>query len=336
MRYEGLGVKMIRNFLLLLAAISAGQSFAHTLQYVTDDLVVIDGQTEMRKPSAASLLDEDCREKIQETVCVVGGSTGGDRPCAPESSDYVPLFQRIHDRLPEVLQKMFCKVERIYVEKNIPSTAYASPWSSAIGMRKSLLDEKLTFAHWATWKEQLTFGGKLDSYLVDEALPTFVSNGTHEDFVMNVVIHEFVHLFDFANDLNETEGFKFKAGSWGEIGWKSNGLPLPSFDFADRKSICFYDCGTSPVAKTKVTAIYNDVYTKTNFLNTYTSRNPREDFADTFAFYYTYELSPDLSYVLETRQGASYDFKQELNSTRLAKKLDYIKGFVGKADLLYP
>lgn len=327
---------MIRTFLVLLAAVSAGQSFAHTLQYVTEDLVVIDGNTTARKPSAASMLDEDCREKIKDSVCVVGGTTGGNRPCAPESKDYVAFFQNLHDRLPEVLQKMFCKVERIYLEKNIPSTAYASPWSNAIGFRKSLLDEKLTFAHWATWKEQLTFGGKLDSYQVDDTLPTFVSNGTHEDFVMNVMIHEFGHLFDFANDLNETEGLKFKAGTWGELGWKSNATPLASFDFADRKSICFYDCGEDTLAKTKVEKIYSDVYTKTNFLNTYTSRNPREDFADTFAFFYTYQLIPNLTYVLETRQGASYDFKQELESPRLAKKLDYIKGFVDKSDLLYP
>lgn len=312
------------------------QGFAHNLQYVTDDLVVIDGETTLKPASSASMADEDCRAKIKDLVCVVSGSTGGNRPCAPESADYVGYFEKIHDRLPEMLQKMFCRVQHIYLEKNIPSTAYASPWSNAIGIRKSLLDEKLTFAHWATWKEQLTFGGKLDSYAVDETLPTFVSNGTNEDFVMNVVIHEFGHLFDFANDLNEQEGAGFKTGSWGALGWKNNASPLANFDFSDRKAICFYDCGGETLAKAKVAGIYNDVYTKTNFLNTYTSRNPREDFADTFAFYFTYELIPDLSYVLETRQGKSYDFKAELNSDRMAKKVDYIKSFVDRADLLYP
>lgn len=317
---------MIKGMLLFLGlAVSAWAD----PYYLSDDIVVLD-----RQPVFRSFTDaEDCRPLIKESVCVVEPG-GGERECLPESADYVALFERIHDRLPAVLQKVFCSVERIYIEKELKSTAYASPFSAAIGMRKSLLDEKLTFAHWATWKEQLSFGGKLNSYKTDETLPTFVSTGTHEDFVMNVVIHEFGHLLDYANDLNVSAGSAFKAGTWGALSWKALSLPLPQFDYPDRSKICFYDCDGSVLAKGAVKKIYEDLYSQSNFLNTYTSRNAREDFADTFAFYYTFLLS-DISYELDTRAGTKYDFRAELASARMKAKRDYVKAFV-TGTILYP
>lgn len=312
-----------------LGAISA---IASEIRYVSEDIVSF-GEKAIRKATPLnSMIDEDCRPKIKESVCLVGP----DRKCDAESSRYVPLFEKIHDRLPEVLQKMFCRVERIYVEKELKSTAYANPWSQAIGIRQSLLDRKLKFSEWATWKEQLTFGGSLESYDTKETLPTFVSNGTHEDFVMNVVIHEFGHLFDFANDLNAQSGTGFAEGTWGALSWKSLTVPLPNVDYPDRKNVCFYDCGDHPLSETIVPRVYQDLYSKSNFLNTYTSRNAREDFADTFAFIFTYELLPELSYVLETKQGDRFDFGEELKSTRMESKVKFVEAFLRKDNLLYP
>ena len=318
------------------ALAGAGPSMGQGLHYISDDIVVLEGAQAISPRPISDFMDEDCKAKIKDSVCVVEPGGSAERECLPESVNYVPLFERIHDRIPVALQKMFCRVSRIFVEKELKSTAYASPWSLAIGIRKSLLDEKLTFAHWASWKEQLTFGGKLDSYHTDENLPTFVSNGTHEDFVTNVMIHEFGHLFDFANDLNQTSGAEMKSGTWGALSWKNLMMPLAQFDFSDRVGVCFYDCEDHPLPKQKVQKVYEDLYAQTNFLNTYTSRNAREDFADTFAFHFSFDLDPALSYVLETRQGKTFDFKAEMASSRLSKKVSYIEAFVNQSDLLYP
>lgn len=321
---------MIRALLAFLFSLSA---FAGGPRYISDDVVVLDDARPLRPVKLSSVVDEDCKAAIKKSVCLVSDS---DRKCAPDSKNYVPLFEKIHDRIPEFLQKMFCRVEKIYVEKDLKSTAYASPWSSAIGIRQSLLDKRLTFAQWATWKEQLTFGGELYSYETDEKLPTFVSNGSHEEFVMNVVIHEFGHLFDFATDLNAMESGALKKGTFGALAWKLLTKPLENFDYPDRAQVCFYDCGDEPLPASAVTRVYQDVYKKTNFLNTYTSRNAREDFADTFAFIYSFQISPEMYYKLETRQGATFDFREELKSDRMAEKVGYIQRVVDKDELLYP
>ena len=325
---------MFRFLLAVGLFVSAAQA-AEQVHYVSDDIVRLPGAKKITPVMGNSLLDEDCKAKIKEIVCVVeAGGHGEERPCEAGSEKYASIFERIHDRLPEYLQKMYCRVSKIYIEKELRSTAYAAPWNSAIGIRQSLLDEKLTFAEWATWKEQLTFGGSLDSYATKEQLPTFVSNGTHEDFVMNVVIHEFGHLFDFANELNGQ--WTVEKGSYAALSWKTLMLPLPGVDFPNRREICFYDCEDHPVKESLVETIYNDLYTKTNFLNTYTSRNAREDFADTFAFVVSYQLTPDLSYILETRKGKAFDFKQELAAERMKTKVKYISDFIAKDNLQYP
>ncbi|MFN8369487.1 MAG: hypothetical protein U0T83_02555 [Bacteriovoracaceae bacterium] len=60
-----------------------------------------------------------------------------------------------YDYYPKALQKMFCSIDRIYIEKELRSIAYAGSGSdregnitgSVIGIRKSAIDEKLKTNH---------------------------------------------------------------------------------------------------------------------------------------------------------------------------------------------
>ena len=325
---------MTRSYLMVVLALTSMSAFADDGDYLP-----LTGRWANPPPRPERLADDaDCRAHITKVVCYVEGQSGWSRPCLPDSKKYVPVFEALHDRLPPMLQKMFCSLEKLYVEKELESTAYALRGRPVIGIRASLIDEKLSLTKWATWKEQLNYGGKKDSYATREELPTYTSDTdvTYEDMVFSIIVHEFGHLFDFANDVNDTEGFsgKLKAGTYGAIGWETMYKPKAGNDFANRTKLCFYRCGSTLPAST-VPAIYGELHDKTNFLNTYTARNPYEDFADTFSFYYFFKLTKH-DYKLDTKQGKVYDMREALASDALAAKVKYLEAFEANEDKRYP
>ncbi len=310
------------------------------MHYLSDDVVWMEtGEaTREAKPFGERFSDEDCRAKIKSLVCLVDNTESGlafQRKCLPDSPKYVPAFEAIYDIYPPVLQKMFCSVSKIFVEKQLDSTAYASPNSYAIGIRQSLVEGNFGLGRWATWKEQLPFGGSLTSYSVKTDLPSFsaISPGLPNDFLYDVIAHEFGHLFDFANHINSRTGAP-KAGSWTALSWDDFSTPKHGNDYSHREDICFYDC-TSALKKEVVPELYQELFSKTNFLNTYTSRNPYEDFADTFGFYVLFKYQKT-EYVLNTNQGEKYDFRKELDSGRMKEKVTFIEDFLSRSDILYP
>lgn len=321
---------MTRSFLMLMLAVAGANAIA-------DDYLPLTGVWANPPPRPERLTDDaDCRANIAKVVCYVGGSQGWSRPCLPESKRYVPVFEALHDKLPPAIQKMFCSLEKLYVEKNLESTAYALRGRPVIGIRATLIDEKLSLTQWATWKEQLIFGGRGDSYKTNDKLPTYTGSEelTNDDMVFSIIVHEFGHLFDFANGFNETDSRgDFKKGSWGELSWQSFGRPTAANDFKNRSKLCFYGCSGSLPAST-APQIYEDLH-KTNFLNTYTARNPYEDFADTFSFYYFFKLTKH-DYGLDTKQGKTYDYRETLASDALATKVKFLDAFDANEDKRYP
>jgi len=157
----------------------------------------------------------DCRAHIESVMCLVdppenkSEEPGSDRPCLPGGQAYAKYFEALYDNYPSALQKMFCSLRHIYIEKDFFGTAYAGlvkdeagrPIGAKMGIRKSVLDENLNLGLWASWKEQLSFGGVTDSYTLTPNLPSIqtASDGNLNDFLYFVVAHEFGHIFDFIN-----------------------------------------------------------------------------------------------------------------------------------------
>src|SRR5689334_2147175 len=85
-------------------------------------------------PSAAP--GEDCRARIKKVVCLVepepsktagAGIAGADpksRSCLPGGDAYAAPFEILYDHYPPVLQKVFCSLGKIYIEKEFFGTAY--------------------------------------------------------------------------------------------------------------------------------------------------------------------------------------------------------------------
>ncbi len=302
---------------------------------------------------------QQCRDKISKIICLVDPAEKNEdltlRKCQQGSQDYTIHFEKLFDHYPAAFQKMFCSLTGIFIEKKFDGTAYAgrnmdhngNPTGGAfIGIRKSVLDENLNLRTWASWKEQLSFGGILDSYTLSKNLPHIATHSNTEvsDFLYFVIAHEFGHNFDFANKLNtmkncdqakdEDAECEMSEKSWGAISWITNIKPKPANDFTNIKGLCFYWCKENALKFTDVPQVYSDL-AKTNFISLYATTQPWDDFADSIA-YYLVSQNLNTSYTIDTRQENSYDIMAKLHSPLFAEKYQYIENFLNRTDIQYP
>ena len=301
-----------------------------------------------------------CRNQIKTAMCLVEPMKEGEdfktRKCQDGSLSYASYFESLYDNYPPAMQKIFCSLHRIFIEKQFFGTAYASSIydtqgkhnGALIGIRKSVLDESLNLTTWSSWKEQLSFGGVTDSYSVTSDLPQVItsSHSITNDFLYFVVIHEFGHLFDFANDLNkqvncpepsdedEEPECAMAESSFGAISWETDRMPKDENEFLNRNNLCFYSCNGKTLKKNDVPLIYESLL-NTDFISTYGATQPWDDFAESLA-YFTIDEKLKVKYVLDTKQGQYYDSILKLKSPIFEMKLKYIQEFFNRPDILYP
>src|SRR5690606_2051296 len=149
--------------------------------------------------------------------------------------------------------------------------------------------------------------GVKDDYTVSSDLPVIETSSRLSkvsDFLYFVIAHEFGHIFDFANKINSTINCPednpdaeslMHPPSWGAISWVTNRRPKAENDFLHRSALCFYWCGNTPIDPAKISRVYGDL-SHTNFLSTYATTQPWDDFADSLA-YFVMDQYLDTSYV---------------------------------------
>jgi hypothetical protein len=347
---------MTRNLIALTLLASATTSSAADIRWLTPDFFVRAGS----RP-AGSLRGEDprdCKAHIADVVCLVDPAAEGQdftaRPCLPGGGAYAKPFEQIYDHLSPTFQRMFCSLNHIFIERELASTGYGGldkPAGGLIGVRQSILDmgDELDFAAWASWKEQLMFGGVSASYTPSSTLPGYdiAQVPGLNNFLYQFVVHEFGHLFDFANHVNQQEDgcpkptqanpkpeCKFAAGAWGNLSWLTNLKPLPEQDFPGRDKLCFYRCQGNFIPLADAGALYARLFAS-GFINAYAATNPWDDFADGLAYFATSRyLQRDI--VFDTRQGVRLDLTAKLSSPQYAAKLRYVEQFLGNPAILYP
>ena len=300
----------------------------------------------------------DCRANIAKAMCVVDPTKEGEdnkpRTCLGGEAPYAHVFEELYDNYPPALQKMFCSIRFIFVENKLLSTAYAGTATDKddkqlpgvyLGIRRSIVDSGMTYAQWSTWKEQLNFGGRNDSYdFIPQVLPvySFKIKKKLNDFLYSVVAHEFGHFFDFGNDVNE-----FKAGNckeenedcmassaWSKLSWKTMKIPLESQDYSYRYRLCFYRC-------TEVLApdILEELYTgldHTNFISSYASTNPWDDFAETVNYLTSLNYLQARAKVAAGKKGVVLDITSKLKSSRFKAKRAFVENLLTSKELKYP
>lgn len=326
------------------------------------DFFILKQNTPIKSKIKTKATTIDCRVNISKTICLAEPATTGQQPmdrlCLDGGDSYSVYFEKIYDNYPPSLQKMFCSVKRIFIEKSFPGTAYAGaiynsqgqPTGAVMGIRQSVLDQNLDLQTWASWKEQLSFGGTTNSFAPADNLPRVETSSASNvsEFLYFVIAHEFGHIFDFANGLNRTSDCTtpnpkpgtgdcaLAPGTWGALSWERTTKPLAQNDFSNRTGLCFYNC-THPLSAENVSQVYTDL-SQTNFISTYATTQPWDDFADSLA-YYLISQNLNASYIIDTRQPNTphvFDVMTKLHSDLFAEKYQYIQRFLNRTDIYYP
>ncbi len=365
-------------FVLLISLLTVASSFAnqlsqkdlvgfpntlgqrHFFTFVTESTVNSHPKSKQKLMMLESA-ETNCRDNIKQVICLVDPAKEGEdfssRKCLEGGDSYAHHFEKIYDNYPPLLQKMFCSLKHLFIEKIFFGTAYAGTTKdqngqangAVMGIRQSVLDEQLSLQTWTSWKEQLSFGGVTDSYTITPDLPQVATSSYIEvnDLLYFILAHEFGHMFDFANSVN-----KFKncttpvsddeeplcdvdGSSWSGLSWTTNLTPKAEFDFSLRSKLCFYGCtAENKLSVTDVPLVYESL-SKTNFISTYAATNPYDDFAESLA-YYVIDQKLNSSYVLDTKQNQTYDSMIKLKDPIFKSKYEYIENFLNKPDINYP
>jgi hypothetical protein len=293
--------------------------------------------------SAISL--SECRSRIEDIICVVDPvdynnpfANQYNRPCLDGGEKFIKIFQSHFDQSKPIIKRMYCSLEKIWIENTLSTTAYASPIydsannlvSAAIGVKRDFLENPLELNMWLAQKENSSFGPESDLFKYSAALADKKYKAL--SYAIN---HEFGHIFDYANHLNRYDEdcqleINPKAcvpapGSWGEISWAS----ATNFSQANESkllsSLCFYNCHEEFLNPSTASPIMESLL-KTNFQSTYATVNPKEDWAEVFAIYLA---TKDSGLKLKAlTKNHEYNLTEHFLSDKLKAKRAFVEKFL--------
>ncbi|WP_374076699.1 hypothetical protein [Bdellovibrio bacteriovorus] len=312
----------------------------------------------------------DCRGNIAKVLCEVDPSDDWsrvlERPCLGGEEKYRPAIEEIYDSMDDFNKGMFCSLRRIFIERDFYATGYASSVyardeegngirlpGAIMGVRKSVLETQPSFGGWATWKEQMNFAKVENEFQAPLPYPQ-LKTAKATPLLQYVFVHEFGHLFDYANKLNkeelgdptcfdrdiDTDEAYYREckpymapNSWGDISWKDFLTVKPEKDFSFRSKLCFYNCESYIDVNTEMVLLYKGL-SQSDFVTSYAASNHMDDFAESWAVRWLVEsqqggLSVQASPELEVRAEDIY------NSEKFKTKRDFIEAFT-KNPVLYP
>ena len=341
---------------------SAMAAKAENKKWITNDFFVQTIHSSPRVQSFGIDRTQDCRSQLASLICIVepddgshgNGEFGSLRPCQPGGEKYASIFEELYDVYPTALKKMMCSLKRIQIEKVFFGTAYGGfikdesgqVVGGLIGVRQSILDNGLDLQTWASWKDQLNFGGANDNYQYSAALPYAETRSPYgiNDFLYFVIAHEFGHIFDFTNNVNvatscnepqKDEPYEcvMDQNSWAGLSWKTSMVAQPESDFPERRSFCFYRCNGNFMNSADAIRAYGNLY-KSDFISAYAATSPWDDWADSVAYFM---MDEELGTSYLTQVGyISFDIMTKLHSDGFEKKFKYLKKFFSRTDLQYP
>jgi hypothetical protein len=254
-----------------------------------------------------SAIAEECRDHLAQTVCI----KTPDNHCVPDTAGlYYPKFQDVYDQLPPKLQAGLCAKKMIQVDNRMFNSAWA--W---FAFRADILKENLSLAHWASWKDQLSFSAHYNSsnpFQLSEELPKVRSTLPPEYRALYfIVVHEFGHALDA-----DEKDFE----SWKAIDAR------PENTFPNKDKICIYSCREEPLPVSELPELYRNLMVNSLYLSLYgAGKGPGEDIPDTFAYWMVNKQNPEAEYWLELPNGDKYEVMSKLNSDRFKEKLEFVK-----------
>lgn len=158
-----------------------------------------------------------------------------------------------------------------------------------------------------------------------------------------VLVHEVGHMVEASNDLIQLkleEGFSDEGcihdcappliyhGVWRSLSWDKTGVLRKEAEFPYFELVCYtLSCAHKPRVEPKnAFELYNGFYEEPAFFTTYSTSDPREDFAESFLFY-VLSLNKKNVYTLEVPRLNGESFRLDMlnpDSSYLKTKLEYM------------
>lgn len=353
---------MIKSILLIsLAFFTSFTASAHTadfivgpskrLEFVRDRKLV---QTSQPDLAAA----DPCKARIRGILCLVDAwEEGKTRVCLAGGESYAPRMLEVYAELPPKMQKLFCTMKVIFIEKTLESLAYAGTngvdekgvFDAVMGIRAELLTRDFSMNEVFGWKEQKAFGVKAPAFQVLPGSPLVNAKVAGKNTALQyVLIHEIAHILDFSNEANKfvckagedcsddewDEAYQRKlepvAKSWSALSWMNFIDPNPRHDFALQKDLCFYGCAGKGLNLLQMPEFYRQL-NAVEYVTTYAAVNPWEDFAESSSFYFLSQ-KPGFEYHV-TDPEATYFLNRKWYAMK--DKREWIENFYAQ-DLKYP
>lgn len=341
---------------------------------VADTVESIGGSADFFKITTSQFTESwvrptDCRANIAKVLCEVEPAEGWgstlSRPCLGGEEQYIPYFEAIYDDLDGINQEMFCSLRRIFIERTFWATGYASQVyqrkedgsvellpGAVMGVRRSLLQVAPDFANWLSWKEQKNFVENDVEFKVPLKYPVYSTPKIDVSLLQYVIVHEFGHMLDFANKINNVkivdescmdrvetdEDFERECQvsvapeSWGAFSWQRHRQVLPHKNFPGRDKLCFYDC-QSYMSSAEMLEFY-DGLRQSDFISSYGASNMMDDFAEAWAVRWMIERK-DADLLLHADESSIVDTRVLYNSEKFREKREYMENF-SKGEVLYP
>jgi hypothetical protein len=253
--------------------------------------------------SSLSHAAEGCRDQIPNRICLTT-TDDPSGPCAHTTDPkYIEPFLKSYDLYSPTAKKMFCAIEEIRLLAKLDATAYSN-----YIFRRGIFDQQLSLARWATWKDQLNFGAPNDDrFAITDKLP-FVRTTIDVPAIYFILLHEMAHNIDTP-----------LAGKWQQLSNASTN------NYLNKDRICAYWCNP-PIPPSEAIATYKSLWTQSDYLSLYASRNADEDFADSFAFFNMVVVSGyDYAVADPANPQAILSAKDKMQSPLFAAKLEILK-----------
>ena len=281
----------------------------------------------------ASLESDKCRALIPQIICEVEPPAHetdrykDGRACLKgDISGYQEKVLATFDALPDFLQKRFCKLNKIYIEKDF----FGSAWSGAvdesnptrflIGLRRSDFDANLDVGQYRTWFEQQSFGGKTD-FSINSKLPIVHVIGKVVSSTTFTLLHELGHTLDYEFKYTISKNEAGFSKSWTHLSWRDIQLISRTSDFEQRKNICLNRCHGRYLDADRAGEFYQNLFSH-GFLSQLAATNAMEDFADSFAFYVARKYM-GLEFTVEAN-GWHFNISETMSGLPFGEKMQYL------------
>ena len=281
----------------------------------------------------ATETNTECLTKIEQSVCYLKKKQPqfiSNHTCLEKDlKKEVKILKKAYMSYPSFLKKEMCSLKKIFIFEELNTTAFSYPdfeeeTGGFLGLKLDAFKTDLTISKFVTLKDNLNFKNQEEN---THSFQFVSENKDDHQALFYILIHELGHLMDFSYGVTSQDWMYNSTTSWSELSWKYWGSALPAQSFKNIKKLCFYNCKEeNKIESDELEEMYRGLM-NSNFISFYSTVNPKEDFAESFAYYI---LIKELDFKIDLIgfNGIAFDLSQKIFSSSYNEKYLFMEDFI--------